>query len=333
MKWAIAGVLAALFVGDVHSARAFTISSAVSPGCHERISAEAFALFLEQTEPPKRAVSLPPKWARVAYGLADKMGVEATTDVEAFVLLSLIVGVRSPDTGGHSVANITQLRSLHADPDPDGQYLHALRAPDDDGPEGNATAIAGTRRAIERTLQLALDAFRAPVEERFGEAIMYVDFYGEVPVPVWWPAYYLGRAAHTVQDGFGHMLRDRATGLHEIVYVLNYVDAITLSYREARDGLPHSGGMDSCAGETKDAVTGATQATRELLNVMTAAVRQNRDPSLSEFLDRWFVLHPGCTVENEMCGNPDALAIARKKPTGPYLPLQRRRSKRLSKKQ
>jgi hypothetical protein len=285
---------------------------------------------LAQTERTGGTESLPPTWRRVADTLATNLGVEVISDEEAQLLLSLVVGVRSPDTGGHSVANITQLRSLHADPDPDGQYLHALRGPDDDGPAGNATAVHGTRRSIERTVRRAFEALQLPKDEQYGNAIMYVDFYGEVPVPVWWPAYYIARAAHTTQDSFSHMLRDRSSGLHKVVNVLNYVDAVTLNYKEARDGLPHSGARDSCAGRTEQAVAAATEATMELMHIARLARTGDHEPALEAFLDRWFTMVPGCNIENQMCGNPQALAIARQEPTGPYLPVQRRRSKRRS---
>ncbi len=310
--------------------RAFTISTAFSPGCHEQISVSAFALFLGQTPQDRRAESLAPTWRRVADTLANRLGISVTSDGEAQLLLSLIVGVRSPDTGGHSVANITQLRSLHGDLDPDGQYLHALRGPDDDGPAGDASAVAGTRGSIGRTVRRAFEAFRLPEDEQYGNATMYVDFYGEVPVPVWWPAYYMARAAHTTQDSFSHMLRDRGSGLHQVVNVLNYVDAVTLDYSEARDGLPHSGARDSCEGQTAQAVVAATEATMEVMRIARLMRMGDYEPALQAFLDRWFTLVPGCNVENQMCGNPEALAIAREKPTGPYLPLERRRSKRRS---
>jgi len=332
VKGAAATVLALLLTMPSSDTRAFTISTGFSPGCHEQISVNAFALFLEQTEVTGRTESLPPIWRRVAYTLADQLGVNVASDEEALLLLSLVVGVRSPDTGGHSVANITQLRSLHADRDPDGQYLHALRGPDDDGPVGDANAVAGTRRSIERTVRRAFEAFQLPEDEQYGSAIMYVDFYGEIPVPVWWPAYYMARAAHTTQDSFSHMLRDRSSGLHKVVNVLNYVDAVTLSYEEARDGLPHSGASDSCAGQTEQAVAAATEATMELMRTARLARTGDYEPALQAFLDRWFTLIPDCNVENQMCGNPEALEIARQKPTGPYLPLQRKRSKRQAKK-
>ena len=112
--------------------------------------------------------------------------------------------------------------------------------------------------------------------------------------------------------------------------MLNYVDAITLSYKEARDGLPHSGGRDSCEGQTEQAVAAATKATTELMRIANFVRTSDHEPDFQAFLDRWFVLVPGCNVENQMCGNPEALALARQKPTGPYLPLQRRISKRRS---
>lgn len=332
MRWLFAALFATLFVGDTTSARAFTISTGFSPACHEVISAQAFGRLLAEVRRPTRSVTVSPKWLRVAYGVAEQLDIEVSSDTEAMLLLSLVVGVRSPDTGGHSAANITQLRTLHADPEAEGQYLHALRAPDDDGPEGNAAAVAGTRRSIRRSLEQAVAARQLPEEEQFGRATIYVDFYGEVPVPVWWPAYYFARAAHTVQDSFSHMLRHEESDLHEVVHVLNYVDAITLGYQEDRDGLAHSGARDSCAGDTDESVAAATAATLELMEVWALAMSDEHDLSPDEFLDRWFVLRAGCSLENEMCGNPEAIALARQHPTGPYLPVQRHRSKRRAKK-
>ena len=68
----------------------------------------------------------------------------------------------------------------------------------------------------------------------------------------------------------------------------------------------------------------------ELMRIARLARTGDYEPALQAFLDRWFTLDPGCNIENQMCGNPEALALARQELTGPYLPVQRRRSKRRS---
>lgn len=62
----------------------------------------------------------------------------------------------APDTEGHSVLNLENARELHTDPNPEGQYAHALRALDDDWDTADQSAVEGTRSAIRRELSEAL---------------------------------------------------------------------------------------------------------------------------------------------------------------------------------
>lgn len=298
---------------------AFTIGSGVSEGCHEKISAQAFRRFLATFEAKRRTVPVHRRWQRLSRKLAEVAGMPELSDNQAFVLLSLIVGVRSPDTNGHSISELSSLRSIHADRGRAGQYTHALRGAGDDYDEGNAAAIWGTRRLITEAVEHVLTSLRAPIVEQFGYAPIYFDFYGVVNVPVYLPAYYFGRAAHTVQDSFAHALRDDASGLTQIVHVLNYVEAISDDYVERRDGVSHSNGMDSCTEEMRPRVEAATAATLELLRTTIAVREAGNQAPLVAFLDRWFTLHPGCDVTNQMCQNSRWLAVARQGPTGPYL--------------
>lgn len=317
-RWAaMACLLGAL--APAASVHAFSIGSGVSDGCHERISAHAFDRFLAELAPNDHEVHLDRRWRRLVRLVAAAAGTPEMSDTQAFVLTSLIVGVRSPDTHGHSISEIQSLRAIHADPVPAGQYAHSLRAIEDDHSEGNAEAIAGTRRIIREGLAVAVASHNADPDQKMGTAQVYFDFYGVVDVPVFLPAYYFGRVAHTVQDSFAHALRDDASDLRQIVHVLNYVEAISDDYFERRDGVSHSNGMDSCGEDMAPRVEGATQATLELLNVLVA-MHDNPDAApLDAFFERWFILRPGCHVGNEMCGNPRWLEAARQGPTGPYL--------------
>jgi hypothetical protein len=128
-----------------------------------------------------------------------------------------------------------------------------------------------------------------------------------------------------VQDSFAHALRDDAGGLHQIVHVLNYVEAIGDAYIERRDGVSHSNGMDSCTAEMQPRVEAATAATLELLQTATAVRATGDQALLDAYLDRWFTLRAGCHVDNQMCGNARWLSVARRGPTGPYLFGRKRR--------
>ena len=83
------------------------------------------------------------------------------------VLVSLLIGVRSPDTEGHAVTNFSSLREIHADPNAEGQYAHALRGPNDDGTKGDENAVLGTREAIIQLIETMRDRYRnqAPQEQ------------------------------------------------------------------------------------------------------------------------------------------------------------------------
>lgn len=317
-RWVTAACLA-VALSPALPAHAFSIGSGVSDGCHEKISVAAFDRFLSELTPGNRRIRLGRRWRRLVRLVAEAAGSPEMTDTQAFVLTSLIVGVRSPDTHGHSISEIQSLRAIHADPIAAGQYAHALRAIEDDHAEGDTAAIAGTRQTIREGLAAAVAAANADASEQMGTAEIYFDFYGVVDVPVYLPAYHFGRVAHTVQDSFAHALRDDASDLRQIVHVLNYVEAISDEYVERRDGVSHSNGMDSCGDDMAPRVEGATQATLELLNVMLA-MRQSPDPApLDAFFERWFTLRPGCHVSNDMCGNARWLEAARQGPTGPYL--------------
>jgi hypothetical protein len=299
--------------------RAFTIGSGVSEGCHERISAQAFRRFLATFHPKQRSLKLHRRWLRLSRKLARVADMPELDDKQAFVLLSLIVGVRAPDTHGHSISELSSLRGIHADRGAPGQYAHALRAADDDYDEGNVAAVEGTRRLIADAVADVITSLRAPWKDQFGHAPIYFDFYGVVNVPVYLPAYYFGRAAHTVQDSFAHALRDDASGLRQIVHVLNYLEAISDEYVERRDGVSHSNGMDSCTDEMRPRVEAATEATLQLLQTAIAVRDTGDHAAIDTYLDRWFMLRPGCNVANQMCGNPGWLEVARRGPTGPYL--------------
>lgn len=295
-------------------AQAYTIGTGFTEGCHERITARAFDEILDLLEAP---VQLPREddWKRVGGFAVRSAGIdrESLTETEFYILHSLLAGVRSPDTDGHSVLNLDRARALHTDPAPIGQYAHALRASADDYQEGNRAAVAGMREVIARELSDAVAGTDSQVIE------VFFDFYGTVDVEVWSPAYHIGRAAHAVQDSFSHTIRDEADDFHTVISVLNFGEAVANTLVEERDGFAHSNVLDSCGPETDPVVRAAQEATR-LLFIAVGQMRMSGDPDgIQPFLDEWYQLREGCDEANDYCGNAHWVQLAQDNPTQPFL--------------
>ena len=301
------------------SARAFTIKSGFTQSCHEQISVEAFADFLDEPLRSEIIVPTDDTWRKLARDIEPFLGVDLT-DEELFVAFSLFVGVRAPDTEGHSIANLDALRRIHANPTPEAQYRHTLRALGDDRIEGNLTAVEGAREEIRKSFNKALASLQEPPEAQGGKAPVVLDFYGRVFVDVWEPAFRIAEAMHTVQDSFSHTIRSEADGLKSIVTVLNYIDAISTEFNSDRDGLAHSDFADQCnQDDVSEIREAARQATLDLLFAFRMA-NSGDEIALEAFLDEWFTLLPDCSPENDFCDNPNGLAVVEREPTGPYLP-------------
>jgi hypothetical protein len=300
-------------------AYAYTVQSGFTGGCHEDIIMRLSGPFLD--DPIVDEISLPvgDTWRKLARPLPELANRELS-ERQLFVLFSLVVGVRAPDTGGHSVSDLSSARAIAADPRPEGQYLHALRGREDDEPDGSLNAVEGTRASIRASLAAASAALERPIDEQNTSAPYTLDFYGLFSVPVWEPAYMLGEAAHTLQDSFSHSIRSDAFELRKITHVLNYIDAISTRFAESRDGIAHSRYLDGCVeGDVAELLRAADQATADLFDAFLA-MQQGETAALDEVFDAWLTLQEGCTWDNDFCDNARWLEAARRDPTGTYLP-------------
>ena len=302
-------------------ASAFTVSSGFTRGCHEEITWAAFQGFLLELPVMGIPVSEDAVWRELANFLLEEGPVDPDTvdETKRFFLVSLIVGVRSPDTDGHSVTNLAQLRQLHSDPSPVGQYAHSLRGKDDDDAEGNKRAIQGIEDLIADELRRSDEYLRKPPDEQIILGSFYLDYYGRIDVDVWGPMYHLGRAAHALQDSFAHTIRSDADNLRKITHILNYLEAIGSDFDENRDGLAHSDSMDDCSdADTEDTFNAAVEATVDLFYVARERWNATDPNALDHLVDKWLTLKPDCTLENSFCDNARWLTQVRKKQTGPY---------------
>jgi len=306
-------------------ASAYTIQSALTEGCHERITAEAFVAFLDDPAWAEVVVPEGDTWRKLAlplnrWLLDEALIEEDLSEPQLFVLFSLVVGVRAPDTNGRSSSDLATQRSIHANPRPKAQYVHGLRAPEDDEPGGSQAAVTGTRASIRQAFSDAATAWRESSEAQIAIAPVTIDFYDLLGVEVWQPGFLLGEAAHALQDTFSHAIRSEALDYTEIVHVLNYVDAIYKGFSEARDGIAHSRHLDRCDAADVGALREAADlAMGDLLSAFLQT-RAGEATAIDDLLDEWVTLQEGCTFDNDFCDNATGVALARQDPTGPVLP-------------
>ncbi len=296
----------------------YTISSGFTESCHEAMTTQAITTNTDIPEDFQPvAVPIPDSeiWRLLAENLpADRGALEMSGESGDLILVSLVLGVRAPDTEGHSVTNLATLRDAHTNPA--GQYPHFLRSTLDDGDAGNIKAIDGSIKHFRDTVQIALAYLKFPPEAQIISTLTYADFYGQVRVEVWAPMFFLGIAIHALQDSFSHTVR--SDDLMKIRHVMNFIDAVNTGHEPGRDGLAHSGAMDNCQEDAKEIADVAIMATQELLNATANSVVSDDLAPIDTFIDRWFQYEPGCNSKNNFCDSKWT-PIARREPTGPFI--------------
>jgi hypothetical protein len=330
-------------------AGAYTLASGFTDSCHERITLAAMAVLIDELGTGAVTVPANDLWKKVARQLAPEVleaacrdKASALTPEQQFVLFSAVVGVRAPDTGGHSVSNLSALRRQQVDPDADAQYVHCLRGPKDDGVAGDLAVLAGAERLIRQEVAGAAAAAQRVGVARHTSARFALDFYGELEVEVDEPSYRVGRAMHTLQDAHAHTLRSADGGT--VYTVLNYIDAVSGRLDPAVDGMGHSDTMDDCRRTELTPLVSRAAASSLALARAAVALATSGDgspleagfaPCSPEDGDSaacgWLAYRPGCaaglargdqsaccTQANSYCDSP-YLPIAREKLTQPYV--------------
>lgn len=319
-KLALTFIAVLLICMQAMPAKAYVIRSGFTDGCHEWITGNAWMDSRLSDFATADHVVVPEGdvWRQLAGLLTERLLGGALPETQSFVLFSLIVGVRDVDTQGGSVTDLDRQRQIHADPHPRGQYVHALRAPEDDEPHGTRNAVAGTRAVIDEIVAAAVEASRKPAEEQIVSVPMTLDFYGRFDVEVWEPGFLLGHAAHALQDSFAHTIRS-ADGLHEIVHVLNFVDAIYTDFRESRDGIAHSRHLDRCFSTGSLELTEAAEAASVQLFDVFLRARAGDEEATGALLDEW-LSQADCDIDDPDCVDPKWVEAARTDPSRPLLP-------------
>jgi hypothetical protein len=281
-------------------ADAYTISSAITAGCHEKITTDALrAVRLELAS----AAPLPAD--RNERALIDDLEFTPAGDMTDLGGATLLVGVRDNDLKGRDSMALSQLALVHGDPS--AQREHCLRNSHEKEPGGSATAVLDCRAFIrERITQalVGLDAAGTPDLAQRTSLPLYLSLRHSVDALL--PTYYvrIGQAIHAIEDSFTHTYRTPDS--MQITVVMDWVDEANGNLVEATDGPPHSSELDRC-----DDPDDLRQRRRELATeAATAVLRTTLDPNQTNdqkmaavevILDKYLSYSPGCTFDNNWC--------------------------------
>jgi hypothetical protein len=278
------------------NASAFNIETVATPGCHERITAQAVA----RSGWPQGAVAPAPSASDSDLAANLQFHVPAGTDPWS---LALLIGVRDNDLGGFSPTNLPEFAAVQ---NGDGeQHPHCLRELDDRGDGADASALSGCRAFMLGEVAAAIgddDGVDLAATELHRVDLAFQD--RQVPLARF--PFHMGRAAHALEDSFAHTFR--TADLHQVQSVLTYVAPdLGEGYDADLDGFPHQSAMDECDDESPEAkarAAAATQAVSELLEAVNAAPdRATRLARAGDALDAWLGRAPGCSENNDWCGH------------------------------
>jgi hypothetical protein len=303
----LASAAVALAVGLIALPRpsgAYTISSLVTPGCHERMTSDALRTVRQNV-----AAAAPMSRSANEQALINDLQFSPDADMTDLGGATLLIGVRDNDLKGRSSADTTYLGAVHGDPN--NQDEHCLRSSGQDEPGGTEAAIANCRTFIRGRVAEALDGLDAsglPDPTRRTTLLLYLALRGAVHASL--PTYYLrmGQAIHALEDSFTHTYRT-ADGM-KITVALNWIDASTRTLVESRDGPGHASEMDACddadalrTGRRLLAIEAATALLRETLD--TTRSKDQKMNATDAILTRYVSTSPGCTFDNQWCDAPE----------------------------
>lgn len=285
-------------------ARAYTVSTFLTDGCHEQLTLEA--LRDVRASSPDVAPPLPLAAADVA--LVDDLPFSLPEGAGELGAVSLVLGVRDNDLKGRGSTDLEALAQIHGDPST--QDEHCLRARDDDEPTGTARAVARCRAYILERVGAALDhldADGAPDGTSRVGLVVSLAIRGRVTVAL--PGFYLhlGQALHAVQDSFSHSYR--TADARAITASLTWLHPVDDDVHEAVTGPPHSSALDRCfhlddlRARRKDVAIEASGAL--LAAALGPGARDQRLARVDGVLDQYLSVMPGCAADNGWCAAPE----------------------------
>ena len=283
---------------------AYTISSVLTPGCHEDLTTEA--LRTVRLDVPGAA---PIPLSANEKALADDVQFTAPADMMDLGGVTLLLSVRDNDLKGRSSDDLTELAEVHGNPD--NQDEHCLRSRTQDEPGESEAAVASCRTFIRGRVAEALeglDTNGVPDPSLRTALPVHLSLRGDIDALL--PTFYIriGQAIHGVEDSFTHAYRT-ADGM-KITVVMNWVDKAERQFDEARDGPAHATRMDAC--DDSDALittrrTLATEASTALLRAVLDPLQTKAEKmaTVDGILDGYLSYSPGCSFENGWCNAPE----------------------------
>lgn len=276
-------------------AHAFSIETAFTTGCHERITVEALRRAgwpNHQAEPAPTSDDL---------RLINNLPFQVPAGSGPWTV-ALIIGVRSNDLHGVAPTDFPEFAAAQLAED--AQEEHCLRTAAEDFVRGDVDALGHCDSFVQGRAALAL----GPLEhvdlfatERVRLALRYQDT--ELELSRF--AYRVGQAMHAIQDSYTHTLR--APGAGPVLHVFNFVDpALRQDYAAHRDGFGHVSKLDGCESDDplqRERVERAIAASAALLAALGAedVPRESRLLGVADVLAPVVKYEPGCTPENDWC--------------------------------
>lgn len=303
-----ASVVLLVLGASAGTARAYTIQSEATKGCHELVTREAW----EATERELPETTAPLRSSGDDEALMNDLDFDLPKSHRNIGFVTLILGVRDNDVKQHGPNDLKNLSPVASDPKL--QPEHCLRAPDQDEPNGSRDAVTACRDYIRGQLVAALDGLDAQgrpdpaVREKLSVSLA---IRSTIDVSV--PSFFLhaGRGLHALEDSFTHTFRN-PDDLGKIRVVLNFVEYSEGHLDEARDGPAHRSEMDQCddADELRTerhrlAVEAGNHALSALLD--PALSRSAKEQAIDRVLDDYvtYDTKAHCTAANDWCDAPE----------------------------
>jgi hypothetical protein len=289
-------------------ASAYSVQTPITPGCHERITADALRIVRNSlTTAHPIALSTDDERALIA-----DLPFDLPSDLDDLGGATLLMGVRDNDLKGVPVTDLAEIVEITADDS--SQREHCLRTQEDVEPDGTKNAVDDCRNFILSMLTSALDGLDSSgnVDPTLRQSV-HLDLAIRGPIDFDLPIFYfrMGQGIHAIEDSFAHDWRSTKDP-HRITVTLNWTDYSDNQINEAVTGPAHESEMDRC--DDPDALR--AQRRGLATEAAAAALMAGLDPSKSrdekiagfqDVLDTYVVLddEDSCTASNAWCDAPE----------------------------
>lgn len=289
------------------TARAYTVETPITPGCHEMITADALRNVRQSLETAK-----PIPLSGDENALLADMPFSVPRDLCDLGGMTLLVGVRDNDLKGIPVTSLDELVQITAADD--AQREHCLRTRAEHEPGGTKQAVEDCRNYILDTLVASLDGLDAngnpdPNARQPVDLTLAVRGQTTVDLPIFY--FRVGNALHAIEDSFSHDWRSQSDP-HKIVVALDWTDYADNSIDEPVTGPAHQSELDRCddpdtlrADRRKLATEAATKALEVALDPTLS--KDAKKAQFQQVLDEYvaFDATANCTSDNGWCNAPE----------------------------